>query len=153
MASMLHRRRSFTLVEVILAVSLLAFALVALIGLLGISLSSEKSSSQDIQLATEVSYVLTTERTNSFATVAAAGYGRNYYFDFAGNFLGTNRPAATDPPPAYLLCIVTNVGGLSTNAAFLGANIAAMRAMFTYPIFAPAGSQQTNVIYFNRSNE
>jgi len=141
-------RRGFTLVEVALAIAVLAFALVTLIGLLTVGLSSQKSSLEDTRIAAMASYVMATERMNPYATVSSSSYSTNYYFDLQGS---TNTVAAS-----YLQCTVTNVASVvnsSTgipNSIILGANVVPMKMIFVYPLPAPA---RTNVFYFNRSNE
>jgi uncharacterized protein (TIGR02598 family) len=150
-----RNRNGFTFVEVTLAIGIFAFALIAMIGLLGIGLSGEKSSAEDTRFAGMADYVIATERNNSFATVSAANYTSTYYFDLLGN---TNTQSA-----AYALCTVTNISTNSmvtsntpsttlTNSAVVGANVAPFKAVFTYPLSAPAVNRMTNVYYFNRSN-
>ncbi|MEI9997964.1 MAG: hypothetical protein WDO13_01760 [Verrucomicrobiota bacterium] len=111
-------------------------------------LSTQKSSSQDTRLADMMGYVMATERTKPFATVAAPGYvSVPYYFDLQGN---TNAPSAS-----YLQATVSNVSGVGSNAALLGigngnTNLAPMRAVFIYPL--PRRPRPMSSIS-NRSNE
>lgn len=133
-------RQGFTLVEVAFAIALLAFAMVTLIGLLAVGLSSQKASNEDTRIAAMVGYVISTERMRPFATVAGTGYTTNYYFDLQGN---TNASGAS-----YLKCTVNNVS--ASNTSILGTtNVATMQAVFVYPL--PAATR-TNVFFYNRSN-
>jgi uncharacterized protein (TIGR02598 family) len=155
---MLRNRNGFTFVEVTIAIAILAFSLIALIGLLGIGLSGEKSSAEDTRFAGMADYVIATERNNTnstFATASAANYSSTYYFDLLGN---TNSQSA-----AYALCTVTNISTNSivtsntpsttlVNSNVVGSNVASFKAVFTYPLSAPAANRMTNVYYFNRSN-
>ena len=150
-------RHGFTFVEVTIAIAILAFSLIALIGLLGIGLSGEKSSSDDTRTAGMVDYVIASERKNAFTNVSAVNYATNYYFDILGN---TNSQSAS-----YAQCTVTNVSTntvssanptgqtMWTNSGIVGTNVASMKAVFTYPLTAPAANRMTNVYYFNRSNQ
>lgn len=149
-------RYGFTLVEVTIAIAIFAFALIAMAGLLIVGLSSERSSSEDTRKAAMVDYVIATERSDSFADVSAADYSTNFYFDVLGN---TNSQS-----DAYAQCTITNVSTNSivssntgstitlTNSGIVGPNVASLKAVFTYPLTAPATNRVTNVYYFNRSN-
>jgi uncharacterized protein (TIGR02598 family) len=145
---MSRNRLGFTFVEVTIAIAILAFTLIVLIGLLEIGLFSEKASSDDTRMGGMVDYVIATERKNSFANVSAESYTTNYYFDILGD---TNAQTA-----AYVQCTVSNVStnsiGSLTNSAVVGPNVAPFKAVFTYPLTAPAANRTTNVYYFNRSN-
>ena len=140
------RRNGFTLVEMAVALAVLAFAMVTLIGLLAVGLSSQKSSTEDTRLAAMVGYVISTERMRTFVTVSNPSYTTNYYFDIQGN---TNTQSAS-----YLRCTVTNVS--SSNSSILGGtNIATMQAVFVYPWVAGtplSAGTKTNVFFYNRSN-
>jgi len=135
-------RRGFTLVEMAVAIAILAFVLVSLTGLLSVGLSTQKSSLDDTRAAAVAQYVIAMEHMNSFANVSVSSYTTNYYFDLSGN---TNTAAAS-----YYQAKVSNISSFSGNSGLLGANVAPMQLMLTYPL--PACTK-TNVFYYNRSNE
>ena len=114
------KRRSlpgFTLVEVVLAVAVVAFCLVTLLALFTSGLLSSRKSTEDTRLAALTWTVANEIQTNRFNTVANNGYsnyfsGYTNYYDARG--LATN---AANAYYTYKIIPVTLVGTNSGQAA------------------------------------
>ncbi len=129
------RPQAFTLVEVAIALAVVSFALIALIGLISVSLQSSKSANHDTEIALASQYALSTLCTNSFANLVNLQPVTNY-FDYQGS--PTSSSSTSDP--AVFSCITqtsTNLAPFSW--ANQNTNFVAVELTFTWP-------GQTNII-------
>ncbi len=103
----------FTLVEVVIALGIFAFAIIALVGLLSTGLQTEKAARRDTAMGNIVSYVLSDLHGSKYSTVTGdtlaatkTSFFRWYEFDEDGVFLlsGTNGPAPAPSTNAMYLC-------------------------------------------------
>lgn len=125
--------RAFSLTEIVIALGILSFALVAIIGLLNVGLRSSNDAHIDTVKAATVRSILSSLRTNQPASYA--GETRWYKFD------GSTNGGSTD---AYFECVIT------TNAppsAISAQRMAGVRLEFRYPVSAPAEFRTTNVLH------
>jgi uncharacterized protein (TIGR02598 family) len=76
------RPQAFSLVEVVLALGVIAFALTAMLGLLVVAMDSDKSSGSDTALAAMSRQVFSDLRAMPYANLPA---GADYYFDADGS--------------------------------------------------------------------
>ena len=135
------RANSFSLVEVVVAIAIISFTLVTLLGLFGVGLTTSQQSSADTMLA---SLGLRAEGDLRNGTNSLAGTTTtNYYYDSQG--MATNVSGA----PALYACQV-----FTTNASVYGVlpdvstNLVQATFQFTWPANVPAGKRPyTNVIY------
>lgn len=95
------RPQAFSLVEVVLALGVIAFALTAMLGLLVVAMDSDRSSGSDTALAAMSRQVFSNLRAMPYATLPASA---DYYFDEdgsecpqAGAVYGCHVTAADDP--------------------------------------------------------
>ncbi|MEA3209582.1 MAG: hypothetical protein QOE70_2639 [Chthoniobacter sp.] len=108
-----HRATAgFTLVEIVLALGIISFGLVALVGLLAVSLDSSRSSDQDTMIASMARQVTTTLRERPFDKLKSGGSSDIFYFDAEGRAL----PAAT--PEARQGAVYQCTAILTRNADF-----------------------------------
>lgn len=122
--------QAFTLIEIVIALSVIAFCIVPLIGALGVAYQQARES----QEKTEVALVFQSMEailqgsvnrgTNSFAALRAS-LPRTNYFAEGGRHLGTNvsTPGVTN----FFRCITTT-NALSTNSDSYG-----VRVVVEYP--------------------
>ncbi len=123
----------FSLVEIALALGIVSFALLAIVGLLGVGLSSGKSAQVDTMQAAAARAFLSAIRTNSPATFSGATNWLNYD--------GSTNASATG---AYFQCVIT------TNTPPAGVAVTDMlglRMEFQYPLGAAAANRKTNVFH------
>lgn len=110
---------SFTLVEVVIAVAVTAFALVTLMGLLSYALQIVQQSDNYSRLSHVAGQVLASVNSRPYATsVAYAQTNATFYFTYDG--LPTNQAAA------YYQCSLTNANpaaSVLTNATWVQVNI------------------------------
>ncbi len=104
----LSSRAAFTLVEVVVALGIFSFALVAIVGLFVVGLNTNKESSDQIQAANFASLLISTRRalpTNAIANFALPPL--NAAYSAAGTFLtnaaGVAADGTTNATPAYNL--------------------------------------------------
>jgi uncharacterized protein (TIGR02598 family) len=132
----MHRsRRGFSLVEVTIAMGIVSFALISLIGLLSVGIFTGKESTEDTRLAAVSKYVMTESQRMPFNNLG----NTSYYFDFDGNTLSNSNGA-------YFRCTVSTraLGNVLTNVS---TNLIGVTASFV----SPRG--KTNALYFQRANE
>lgn len=128
-----------TLVEVTLALGLLSFILLAVIGLLSVGLESSKVAQVDTVQSLAVRFLQTQVRANT-----ASGYtGGTYYVHLDGS---TNAA----PSGAYFQCAVqtNHPAGNLDPANFIG-----IRMEISYPLAAPAMHRTTNVLHASLARE
>ncbi len=76
------RLHGFSLVEVVIAIGIMAFAITAMIGLLSVAMQSDKSSGVDTAIAAMSQQVLGSLRAMPYVSLPAS---TNYYFDVEGS--------------------------------------------------------------------
>jgi uncharacterized protein (TIGR02598 family) len=74
-------QRAFSLIEVVLAIGILAFAITAMMGLLTVAMQSDKASSSDTAIAAMSRQVFNSLKAMPYASLPT---GTNYYFDADG---------------------------------------------------------------------
>ncbi|MFA7342976.1 MAG: hypothetical protein WC003_01610 [Terrimicrobiaceae bacterium] len=88
-SSIIHHPSSFasafSLVEVVLAIGVLAFAITAMMGLLTVAMQSDKSSSSDTSLAAMSRQVFNSLKAMPYSNLTTLTNGTNYYFDRDGS--------------------------------------------------------------------
>jgi uncharacterized protein (TIGR02598 family) len=87
-------------VEIALALAVVSFALIALLGLISVSLQSSKNASHDTEIALASQYALSQLTSQPYATLAGAVATTNY-FDYQG--APTTQSSTT--APAVFNCI------------------------------------------------
>lgn len=119
---------AFSLTEVVIALGIVTFTLVAILGLMGVGINASRQSSDDTVLAAMTSYVLGELR-------GSGAMSNSFFFDQGGAPLGngTNAIYRCEAAPS-----APEISGLSTN-------FRKVRLVFTWPASAPA-SASTNVI-------
>ena len=110
---------AFTLVEVVIAVGLVAFVLTAILGLVAIAANETKNADLKARL-TWITEQVTSEYQSQRFAAALATVPTNRAWDYEG------MPVVTTSPTAYFVCNVVNVtptnGTYSTNIALLQVN-------------------------------
>jgi uncharacterized protein (TIGR02598 family) len=144
--------RAFVLIEIVLALGIFAFAVVAILGLLSVCLSSEKSSSADTALSFATQTAVTTVHNQGFEAVstntAYAGTSPIFYFDAGGaiSLDSTGALASTPQTDSIYSCTVTRkVASNSTNLLLL-------QFKFNWPIVAAPAQQQGRIVNASLAN-
>lgn len=106
--------RAFSLIEVMLAVGLMAFVLTAILGLVALAVRGTKNADMDARLAVLTSRISSGYQSRGYsAALAAVSTNGTTYYDFYG--------APTNAAAAYFRCDAVNAtpAGNSTNYALL----------------------------------
>jgi len=96
----------FTLVEIVISLGIVSFAIVALVGLLAVSMGSSRDSAEDTAIATMARQVTAEIRSEKFNNLSMS---KDYYFDGDARFL-TNDIGNADTQTkarAVYLCKMT----------------------------------------------
>ena len=123
-------RRAFTLVEVVLAIGIVAFCVVPLIGALSVAYQQGREAQEKTELALVFQSVEAVLRgsvgrgTNSFASLQASLPQTNYFAQ-GGQYLGTNL--AVSGNTNLYRCVIT------TNALATTAHRSGVRVVVQYP--------------------
>jgi uncharacterized protein (TIGR02598 family) len=127
---------AFSLVEVVIAIAVVSFALIGLIALFSVGLTTNRQSADQTNVSAMAWQVMTGLRSQTNYTQANAFSTTNYFFDTLGQ---SNYPATN----AYYSCAIT----LSTQTALNSANATNMGAklVFTWP--SVTNPPHTNTIY------
>jgi len=94
-ASLPKTNRAFTLVEIVLALGIVSFAIVGLIGLLTVSFDSGRASDEDTLIASMARQIVTELRAQPFDNLAsqAGDSGPIYYFDHEAHLVTSSSDA------------------------------------------------------------
>jgi uncharacterized protein (TIGR02598 family) len=123
----LRTSAAFTLVEVVIAVGLVAFVLTAILGLVAIAANETKNADLKARLAWITEQVTSEYQSQRFSN-ALASLPTNLSWDYEG------MPVPTNSPNAYFLCDVSNVTPTSpTNPAFPTNYIALLQVRTRWP--------------------
>lgn len=118
---------AFTLVEVVIAVGLVAFVLTAILGLVAIAANETKNADLKARLAWITEQVTSEYQSQRFSN-ALASLPTNLSWDYEG------MPVPTNSPNAYFLCDVSNVTPTSpTNANYPTNYIALLQVRTRWP--------------------
>jgi len=124
---------------VTIAIGIFAFAIVAVIGLLAVSMNSDKTAASDTVLALMTEEATTRLRSQPFATLAATpGFADtdlnpDFYYSLDG---GLTTATASD---AYYSCRVARRATDSTNLAYVSLE-------FRWPLAAPSARQESRFV-------
>jgi uncharacterized protein (TIGR02598 family) len=123
----LKRSAAFTLIEVVIAVGLVAFVLTAILGLVAIAANETKNADLKARL-TWITEQVTSEYQSQRFSNALANVPTNFAWDYDG------MPVATNSPTTYFVCDITNVTPTSpTNANFPTNYIALLQVRTRWP--------------------
>lgn len=144
--------RAFSLIEIVLALAVISFALLAVFGLISISLKADRESSSDTVMAGMRRTVMGDLRTGTFANLPDVKY---YYFDRDG--LPCNPASAlapAQPTSAYYECkaaLVDDKNAPPEPAYDVSENLKNATLTFTWPVLS--GSRpHTEVFYCDIAN-
>ena len=126
--------RAFSLIEVVLALGICAFALVALFGLLGAGLQTNRDSEDQIQAANLMSMLVSTRMTAPTAAIAnfaipssamTNAYGNAY--SGGTNFIGFDGKLTNSAYAAYQITCRAGTNGMT------GSGMAQVYLMLSWP--------------------
>ena len=124
---------SFTLVEVVIALGIFSFALIAIVGLFVVGINTNKESSDEIQAANFASVLISTRRalpTNTIANFALPPL--NVAYSTAGTYLTNTDGVAADGTLAGTR--VYNLFYQAGTNAVTGAHLAQVHLMLWWPL-------------------
>lgn len=128
------KRSAFSLVEVAIALGLLSFVLLSVIGLLGVGLTSSRSAHLDTIQAAAARQALSIVRTADFDTFSSG----TYWFTLDGARL-------TNSVDAYFECRVT-ADEVTTAPDDAQPHLRTLHLEFVHPVAAPPQSRTTNTV-------
>lgn len=154
-----HKRElGFSLVEVLVAMGIFSFAIVAVFSLLSISIKSDKSAASDtclLQMATTAMGIVKSQGFSAVKSTTATplydGSAPAMYFDVNGQIMLTSsgRPNTVTPSNSYYSCAIKrktpSITPATTNMIYLQLN-------FKWPVNAPAANQQLRIINTSLAN-
>jgi len=126
-------RQAMSLIEVVIAIGIVSFAIIPLLGLLGIGLTSSSTANEDLAEAAIISYMQsdlrsrspatnawTTNSNSAFFILTNASAARTNYFDAQGSWVTNGTPTGTNLTRTIYAATFTN----ATNATnFIDFNI------------------------------
>jgi len=123
----LRAAAAFTLVEVVIAVGLVAFVLTAILGLVAIAANETKNADLKARLAWITEQVTSQYQSQRFSK-ALANVPTNFAWDYDG------MPVITNSPTAYFVSDVSNVTPTNpTNANYPTNYIALLQVQTSWP--------------------
>lgn len=137
--------RAFSLVEVVISLAVISFALLTLLGLFGVGMASGRKSGEDTSLASISWQVLTDlqSQTNFKAAAIASSASTNYIFDYTG------QPTNAETRP-YFACQVTARNPSASEVTATGQSLDSGLVMATLTITWPSNvhpAPNTNYVY------
>jgi uncharacterized protein (TIGR02598 family) len=147
------RSGGFALAEIAIAIGITAFALVGIMSMLSIGMTSSRESTQDTVIATMATAVISQLRaTNSSTTNFDSLTGsRSFYFDANGGGWTTMGPGSSSSAfggsnaSSIYQCQVDFLDSFAATTA--STNVKMARLTFTWPVQAPLNKRSTNIIH------
>lgn len=148
--------RAFSLIEIVIAVGIFAFSLVAILGLMSVGLRSGRESANDLALGLMTQTVSSILHLQGFssnlnnAAYASNNTGPNFYFSLDGDLArdSSGKPATAASTNNYA-CVVARC----SPASFATTNAILFRLVFSWPMQAPADNRQTRVVLTSVAND
>jgi len=137
--------KAFSLVEVVLALAIFTFALVTILGLLGVALGTNKQSSDQIQAANIASLLISTRRASptntgpNFAAFALPNLNQSMFTNTA--IVGEDGTTTATSSTRYNLYYV-----VGTNSA-TGTRTANVYLLLWWPLNAPMPTNNPSAYY------
>lgn len=128
------RRAGFSMVEVVVALGIVSFAMVSIFGLLSVGLIASKQSGSDTVLASMMAQV--TSRLQSGKDAFVVGTPVNYFFDNQGQLQtdGADKPLiAANTSSLYQCAVASRLPNSSTELADLGSHLVLTTLTFSWP--------------------
>lgn len=157
-----NQMAGFSLVEVVLAIGVFATAIIAIIGLLPIVMTSDKGAITDTALAQMTTTATTILRNQGFAAVSTnSAYGDttpDMYFNIDGNIsLNSNGVPNTSPQKDSLysctvICISPSVTTGTSASTVATKNMVYLQIQFQWPVMAPSGHQSLRIVNTSLAN-
>jgi uncharacterized protein (TIGR02598 family) len=137
----------FALVEIAIAIGIMAFALVAILSLLSVGLKAGRDATDDTVITTMATAVIGQLRATNRSVAqltALNGTATNYYFDSSGGGWTTNDFGASNASSLYE-CKVEFTNSFSNTTA--SSNVILARLMFAWPVQAAPSNRSTKIIH------
>jgi len=142
---------AFSLVEVVIALGVVSFVLLSMLGLLSTGLQSHRESAEDTNLAFCAETAISLLRSGGFSRAASeTAYQEtnatpDFYFDAAGQVQvdSDGKPVKFQNPESHYACTVTRATPTLDQPT---ANLLYLRLKFSWPLAAPSTARQQRVV-------
>lgn len=121
----------FSLVEISIALGILAFVMLAIVGLMGVGLDSSKSARVETAMVNASRFAISSLQTNAPATLGSSAFWFNY-----------DGVPVTSSNAAHFQCVV-----LTNKPASSAPRLIGLRLEFRHPLAAPEARRTTNTVY------
>jgi len=141
------RNVAFSLVEVVIALGLISFSLMAIMGLFSVGLQSSRESAEDTNLALMTQQVNAWSRSQAFTNLAGTNHA--FFFDATGEWnRDTNgAPALAARADSHYACTI------NSQTSPVSSNVIYLQYQFEWPLAAPVAKRQHRVVFASRANE
>jgi len=144
---------AFSLVEVVIAIGIFSFSIVAIIGLMAASLNSDKGAASDTTLSRITETTVSFIRSQGWSIVhtntayAEGETNSDLFFDSSGQLAMTSAgvPQSSGQPDSVYSCTVTRKAATSTNLDYINLE-------FRWPVAAPINRQETRMVNASIAN-
>lgn len=131
-------RGGFSLVEVVMALGIAAFALVSMLGLFSVGIGAGKHSGEDTEISAMSLQVISRFRNITNNAIPAS---TNLYFDYQGRYTNTANPLF-----AYYECKLTTQSASATEISSDTTSLLKAKMTFCWPSTA-AQRPNTNIVH------
>lgn len=141
------RKLGFSLIEVVIAIGIVSFAMMAILGLFSVGLQSNRESAEDTTLALMSQQMNAWSRSQPFTNLTASN--TVFFFNAGGELTRTANgdPATTAGIDSHYSCTISpQTNSVSTNLIYL-------QSRYEWPLSAPSTGRQQRVIVASRANE
>jgi uncharacterized protein (TIGR02598 family) len=152
---LLKRAGGFSLVEVVMALGVITFAMMGVLGLLALSANYSAQSSRETTFALMTQSTISYLRNLGFANIPAFNNAVPYfYYDVDGRMaLQSGKTADTSAAAQSASTYSCTVTRYTPDAPQNTNNLIILRLEFSWPVNAPAANQQTTDVYTGISND
>jgi uncharacterized protein (TIGR02598 family) len=151
-----YRREGFSLVEVVIALGITSFVIIAIIGLLSVGLQTSRESAEDMNLALMGQTTASLLRSRTFTNVLnSTNFGdtnADYFFDANGALTRdtSGAPATSADTNSLFACTISR--RTPSLAPLSATNFIYLQYKITWPLSAPAANRKEKVGVISLAN-
>ena len=138
---------AFSLIEVVIALGVITFAITAITGLLSVALKSSRASTDETLVASFAGDIMSDLRRQQFdAAWNSLQAGSNAFFDGSGRQLNAISPEEARSQGAVYQCAISTVPDTNKTASTGAENLRLVTLDFTWPV-GPAAPPNRRIIH------
>lgn len=147
------KHSGFSLIELVVAIGVISFAIVGTFGLVSVAIQTSKDSADDLALSLMTEAAVTMIRSAGYDQALSAfptGNSTSFFFDRDGNLSveNTGLPSTNAKPDSIFGCTIS----IQTTTPNLPKEMMLLQLRFTWPLTAPDANRQARSVLMSLGN-